>query len=68
MSLLSVSNLATSVLRMVGSAWNLKTLEIKWRIRPRACKMYERFSLASPSLMSDIEGVLLCLPMGRSSQ
>jgi len=24
----------------INSAWNLTTLEIKWRIRPRSCKMY----------------------------
>ena len=33
-------------LLMISSAWNLKTLEIKWRIRPRSCKkMYDQFYL-----------------------
>jgi hypothetical protein len=31
------------VLLTIASAWNLKTLEIDWRIRPRSCKMYGLF-------------------------
>ena len=27
--------------RRTNRAWELKTLEIKWRIRPRSCKMYD---------------------------
>ncbi len=43
-----------SFLLMIGSAWNLKTLEIKWRIRPRSCKMYDRLSSIPHPLISYI--------------
>jgi len=30
-----------AVLNTTNRAWDLKTLEIRWRIRPRSCKMYD---------------------------
>ena len=35
------------VLLNISSAWNLKTLEINWRIHPHPCKMYDRLFLLS---------------------
>ncbi len=56
------------ILLTIGSAWGLKTLEIKWCIHPCVCKMYNQSCSAPISLIWYVEAVPLCLRMRRCLQ